>query len=286
MKKDLFGSLMLLITAIVWGFAFVAQSIGGDTVGPFLFNGVRNVLGSVVLIPVILIIKKVKGIDKILTKEAIVGGVCCGLCLFVASSFQQFGILTAPVSDASFITALYVLIVPILGLFVGKKVGWKIWVAVAIALVGLYMLTMSGDMEFSKGDVLLLIGAFLFSIHILVIDYFSPKADGVVISSIQFFTAGVCAFIAMPFNGEAFDIVKIQSGLPSILYAGILSCGVAYTLQVVFQKDVEPTKASLILCLESVFGAIGGWLILGQTLGVKEIIGCALMFIAIIIAQL
>ncbi len=274
---------MLLITAIIWGFAFVAQSVGIDQVGPFAFNGIRNVIGGLVLIPVILIINK-GDIKKVLTKDALIGGLCCGLCLFTASMFQQWGIMESTVGKASFITALYVVIVPVLGIFVEKKANLKVWIGVVLSLMGLYLLCMTDTFTLSRGDIFLLIGAFCFSIHILVIDHFSPMADGVVISCLQFFVAGVLNLIVMAF-AEHPTWEMIYSGRYSILYAGILSCGVAYTLQVVYQKDVEPTAASLILCLESVFGALGGWLLLGQTLSFREILGCIMMFIAIVMAQ-
>ena len=284
MNKNLKGSIMLLITAIIWGFAFVAQSVGIDTVGPFAFNGIRSVIGGLVLIPVILIMNK-GNLKKVITKDALIGGLCCGACLFVASTFQQWGIMGSTVGKASFITALYVVIVPILGLFVGKKISVKIVISVVVSLVGLYLLCMKDSFAMSRGDLLLLACAFFFSIHILVIDHFSPKADGVVISCIQFFVCGILCLIAMAFT-EHPTWEMIYEGRTAILYAGVLSCGVAYTLQVVFQKDVDPSSASLILCLESVFGAIGGWLLLGQTLSQREIIGCLMMFAAIVLAQL
>ena len=276
---------MLLLTAIIWGFAFVAQSVGIDAMGPFFFNGTRNILGSAVLLPVILFFKKTGRLEKAFTKDAVIGGICCGLCLFFASSFQQWGIQMSTVGKASFITALYVVLVPVLGIFIGKKTGWKVWLSVAIATVGLYLLCMTGKPELEIGDIMLLVCAALFAVHILVIDHFSPLANGVVISCIQFFVCGILSFAAMPVFGEAFELSRIVEGGAAILYAGILSSGVAYTLQVVFQKDVEPTAASLILCMESVFGVIGGWLLLGQTLSIKELLGCALMLIAIILAQ-
>jgi len=276
---------MLLLTAIIWGFAFVAQSVGIDAVGPFLFNGTRNILGGLVLLPLIYALKLSGKIDKAFTKDAIIGGICCGLCLFFASSMQQWGIQRSTVGKASFITALYVVFVPILGLFIKKKTNWKVWVSVVIATVGLYLLCMNEEMTLSTGDVYLLICAMLFAVHILVIDHFAPKANGVVISCIQFFTTGVLCMIAMPIFGESFDWSLIVAGSTAILYAGIMSCGVAYTLQVVFQKDVEPTAASLILCLESVFGVVGGWLLLGEAMSLKELLGCGLMLGAIVLAQ-
>ena len=283
MKKNIKGSIMLLLTAIIWGFAFVAQSVGINSTGPFAFNGIRNIIGGLVLIPVILIINK-GHLKQVLTRDAVIGGLCCGACLFVASTFQQWGIALSTVGKASFITALYVVIVPIMGVFIGKKVSIRVWIAVALSLIGLYLLCMTDSFTIGAGDIYLLTCAACFSIHILVIDYFSPRADGVVISCIQFFVTGILSLIVMAFT-ENTTWEMIYAGRYAILYAGVLSCGVAYTLQVVYQKDVEPTAASLILCLESVFGAIGGWLLLGQKLSVREIAGCALMFAAIVLAQ-
>ena len=285
-KNSLLGSLMLLVTAIIWGFAFVAQSVGIDKLGCFSFNGIRSIIGAVVLIPVILVIKKINGGERMFTKEAIIGGICCGVVLFVASSFQQFGIKYSTVGKASFITALYVVIVPLLGLFVKKRPSTKTWVGVGTAVIGLYLLCFKpGSFSIGKGDALLLVCSLLFSIHILVIDYFSPKANGVVISCIQFFVSGIMACVAM-FIFENPQLPDIMECWLPILYAGIGSCGIAYTLQIVFQKGVDPTAASLILCTESLFGAIGGWILLGQTLSIREIGGCSLMLVAIVLAQL
>ena len=289
------NSLLLFLTAFIWGVAFVAQSVGGDAVGCFTFNGVRSLIGALVLLPVISFLDKQKkkelGEEKFLEqkgdkKTLIVGGICCGLMLCIASNFQQFGISFTTVGKAGFITAMYILIVPILGLFMKKKVGMKVWLGVVLATIGLYMLCMTSErFSLSKGDLLVLICAGFFSLHILIIDYFSPKVDGVRLSCIQFFVCGiistVIAFVFENPNGSA-----ILSGWLPILYAGVLSCGVAYTLQIIGQKNMDPTVASLILSLESVFSVLAGWVILKQTLSVRELFGCVLMFLAIILAQL
>ena len=214
------------------------------------------------------------------------GGICCGVMLCIASNFQQFGISFTTVGKAGFITAMYILIVPILGLFMKKKVGIKVWLGVVLATIGLYMLCMTSEsFSLSKGDFLVLICAGFFSLHILIIDYFSPKVDGVRMSCIQFFVCGVISTaIAFIFENPSFS--AILSGWLPILYAGVLSCGVAYTLQIVGQKNMDPTVASLILSLESVFSVLAGWVILHQTLSVRELFGCVLMFLAIILAQL
>ena len=288
-------SCILFLTALIWGVAFVAQSVGGEAVGCFTFNGVRSLIGAAVLIPVIYFLdvqkKKELGEEKFLEqkgdkKTLLLGGICCGVMLCIASNFQQFGISFTTVGKAGFITAMYILIVPILGLFMKKKVGIKVWLGVVLATIGLYMLCMTSEsFSLSKGDFLVLICAGFFSLHILIIDYFSPKVDGVRMSCIQFFVCGVISTaIAFIFENPSFS--SILSGWLPILYAGVLSCGVAYTLQIVGQKNMDPTVASLILSLESVFSVLAGWVILHQTLSVRELFGCVLMFLAIILAQL
>ena len=289
------NSLLLLLTSFIWGVAFVAQSVGGEAVGCFTFNGVRSLIGAFVLIPVIYFLdnqkKKELGEEKFLeqkgdSKMLLLGGVCCGVMLCIASNFQQFGISFTTVGKAGFITAMYILIVPILGLFMKKKVGVKVWLGVVLATIGLYMLCMTSEsFSLSKGDFLVLICAGFFSLHILIIDYFSPKVDGVRMSCIQFFVCGIISVI-IAFIFESPSLSAILSGWLPILYAGVLSCGVAYTLQIVGQKNMDPTVASLILSLESVFSVLAGWLILNQTMTLREFSGCGLMFLAIILAQL
>ena len=297
-KTQMRNSLLLLLTAVIWGVAFVAQSVGMDYVGAFTFNCVRSIIGGLVLIPCIIFLKNLKhkemgGQGKLSVKESLqvtrverVGGICCGGALFAASNFQQFGISYTTVGKAGFITALYVVIVPIMGLFFKKKVSFVIWISVVLSVVGLYLLCMTeNSFSLAFGDLLVLICALLFSVHILVIDYFSPKGDGVIISCIQFFVSGVLSGVMM-FLFETPRAEGILAAWMPILYAGVLSCGVAYTLQIVGQKDMNPTVASLILCLESVVSALAGWLILGQALNAREMAGCFLMFFAIVLAQL
>ena len=289
------NSLLLLLTSFIWGVAFVAQSVGGEAVGCFTFNGVRSLIGAFVLIPVIYFLdnqkKKELGEEKYLeqkgdSKILLLGGVCCGVMLCIASNFQQFGISFTTVGKAGFITAMYILIVPILGLFMKKKMGVKVWLGVVLATIGLYMLCMTSEsFSLSKGDFLVLICAGFFSLHILIIDYFSPKVDGVRMSCIQFFVCGIISVI-IAFIFESPSLSAILSGWLPILYAGVLSCGVAYTLQIVGQKNMDPTVASLILSLESVFSVLAGWMILNQTMTLREFSGCGLMFLAIILAQL
>lgn len=289
------NSLLLFLTAFIWGVAFVAQSVGGDQVGCFTFNGVRSILGAAVLLPVIFFMDKQKkrelGEEAFLaqkgdSKTLMLGGVCCGVMLCIASNFQQYGISFTTVGKAGFITALYIIIVPILGLFMKKRVGVKVWFGVVLSTVGLYLLCMTSEsFSISKGDFLVLICAGFFSLHILIIDYFSPKCDGVRLSCIQFFVCGVISMAAAVLF-ETPNLTAIFAGWLPILYAGVMSCGVAYTLQIIGQKNMDPTVASLILSLESVFSVLAGWVILNQRLSAREIFGCVLMFGAILLAQL
>lgn len=283
-KAQLGNSLLLLLTATIWGSAFVAQSVGMEHVGPFTFTFSRSIIGGVVLLPCILLLGKWK--KGFATKTEWLGGICCGIALCAASNFQQVGIQFTTVGKAGFITALYVVLVPIFGLFLKKHVPILIWGCVGLSVVGLYLLCMpAGAFTLALGDLLVLICAVLFSVHILVIDYFSPKGDGVVISCIQFFTCGILSGIPMLFF-ENPSVGNMMDAKWSILYAGVLSSGVAYTLQVVAQKNVNPTIASLIMCLESVVAVLAGWIVLGQDMSSREILGCVLMFVAIVVAQL
>ncbi len=294
-SEQMKNSLLLLLTAFIWGIAFVAQSVGGDAVGSFTFNGVRSLIGALVLVPVILFLDKQKekelGEEKFLEqkgdkKTLLIGGICCGVMLCIASNFQQFGLSFTSVGKAGFITALYILIVPILGIFMKKKVGIKVWIGVVLAVIGLYLLCMTSErFSLTLGDLLVLICAGFFSIQILLVDYFSPKVDGVRLSCIQIFVCGVISTV-LAFVFETPSLSGLISNYIPLLYAGVLSCGVAYTLQIVGQKNMNPTIASLIMSLEIVFSVLAGWVILKETMSGREILGCVLMFLAIILAQL
>lgn len=290
------NSLLLFLTALIWGVAFVAQSVGMDYVGAFTFSFSRCIIGGVVLIPCIWFLNRrkeeepeKKASEKKDKKEerriCVIGGVCCGIALFFASNLQQFGLKYTTVGKAGFITALYIILVPVLGLFMKKRVQGKVWISVTLAVAGLYLLCITDGFSLGTGDLLVLLCALMFSVHILVIDYFSPKTDGVKMSCIQFFVCGILSGIAMLIFEEPSLGALLQAWMP-ILYAGVLSCGVAYTLQIVGQKDMDPTVASLILSLESVVSVLAGWVLLGQRLSLREISGCVLMFAAIILAQL
>ena len=290
------NTFLLLLTAFIWGVAFVAQSVGMDYVGPLTFNASRFIIGAIFLIPCIAFLDKLKEKENQAAgknipeapqnkKVLITGGICCGIAIAAASTLQQYGIAYTTVGKAGFITALYIVIVPILGIFLKRKPRLIIWFSVLLALVGLYFLCMTDSLSFSKGDTLVLLCAFVFSLHIMIFDHFSPMVDGVRMSCIQFAVAGVlCGIPALIFEHPTFS--SLIAAWAPILYAGILSCGVAYTLQIVAQKNYDPTVASLLLSLESVFSVLAGWVILHQALSPREIFGCVLVFIAIILVQL
>lgn len=299
MKSKMRGEFMLIITALIWGVSFVAQRSGMEYIGPFTFNGIRCFIGALVLLPVIITFahqrkirqSKKTGIRaseierKAEKKNLMIGGLLCGIVFFISSSVQQIGMVYTTAGKAGFITALYIVIVPILGIFLKQKVRPILWFCVVLATAGLYLLCIKEGFSISKGDLLVVLCAFGFSIHILLIDYFSPKTDGVKLSCFQFL---VCGVFSIPFM-FIFETVNwsniINCWLP-ILYAGVMSCGVAYTLQVIAQKYTEPTVTSLILCLESVFAVIAGIIILNEQISTREAFGCIIMFAAILLAQI
>lgn len=297
-------SLLLFLTAVIWGVAFVAQSAGMEYVGPFTYNGTRCILGGLVLVPCIMLLDRMQGVRNMeegkvaenieprsaeesgkKQKKLLAGGLCCGVILFLASNFQQVGIQYTSVGKAGFITAMYILLVPLMGLFIHKKVGIKVWIGVAFAVCGLYLLCMTNGFKLERGDALVLVCAFIFSLHILVIDYFSPQVDGVRMSCIQFWVCGILSLLCSLLFEQP-DWSNIFAAWKPICYGGVMSCGVAYTLQIVGQKGMNPTVASLILSLESVVSVVAGFLILHQTMSYRELSGCCLMVVAIILAQL
>lgn len=293
------NSFLLAFAALLWGIAFVAQSKGGDMVGAFSFNCIRSLIGSLVLLPAMLVLDKLnltkgKPRTKADKKNLTIGGVCCGVILTVATNLQQLGLnLGTPAGKAGFITACYIILVPILSIFLKKRCGWNIWVGVGLTVIGLYLLCMTGSLQFQLSDLLLLLCALVFAMHILVIDHFSPLVDGVRMSCIQFLVCGVLSFFPMlfaelipvGFNAWLVPLSNLDAWTP-ILYAGICSSGIAYTLQIIGQQDVNPTIASLIMSLESVFAVIAGAIILHERLSLKEILGCILIFAAITLAQI
>ena len=291
------GSLLLLLCAAIWGFAFAAQSSAADSVPPFTFNGIRSFMGAFVLLAFLLIKGRIKGEsffpenreDK---KNLIISGIACGIILFIATNLQQYGITVYPAEAsasgrAGFITALYVVLVPIFSIILKKKIHLIVWLAAVIAVIGMYFLCFKKGEGLSGvyfGDLLIILCALCFAGHIVSVDYFVQRAEGIKISCIQFFVSAllssVCALIF-----EKPDFAGISESMIALLYAGVCSTGIAYTLQIVGQETTPPALASIICSFESVFAAIGGWLVLGERLSSRELIGCAIMFAAVIMAQ-
>lgn len=297
MSKKLRGELMLLLTALIWGASFVAQRTGMAYIGPFTFNGIRSYIGALTLLPLIIAMdrreqKTGRNADSDSAqcrwaerRVSLTGGIWCGIILFVASSLQQYGMLYTTAGKAGFITALYIVLVPLLGLFLKRRVRPLVWLCVALATIGLYLLSVEEGLSIGKGDWLVMACAVGFAVHILVIDHFSPHVNGVKLSCLQFF---VCGLLSTPFMlaFETIDWAGIVSSWLPILYAGIMSCGVAYTLQIIAQRDTDPTIASIILSLESVFALLTGIAILSEQVTARQAAGCATMLTATILAQL
>ncbi len=284
-NKGWYGSLLLLIASFLWGSTFVAQSDGADKVGPFTFLCLRSVLGFAVLLPLALVRSGKQSKGERNSCMLLWGGIVCGLVLTVSSLLQQVGIAYTSVGNAGFITAMYILLVPILGLFIGKKMPLHLWGCVGVAVVALYLLTIKDGFTIAFGDLMVLLCAVCFAVHILVIDFVSPKVDGVTLSCIQFLTVALVTVIPMLVIEKPEMQTVLSAWLP-IAYAGVLSSGVAYTLQIVGQKYTRPTVASLVMSLESVFAVLSGMVVLGDVPTLKEGIGCVLMFAAIILSQL
>ena len=289
--KQLRGALLLTLAALIWGTAFVAQSLGMDHVGPFTFNGVRNFIAALALTPVILFLRrrrdpaKAEGAAVNYRKTLWLGGLCCGAALTVASSLQQIGLQFTTVGKAGFLTALYIVIVPLLGLFFKKRIPAAVWAGVVIAAAGTYLLSVTEDFTIGRGDLLVILCAVCFSGHILLVDHFSPKVSGVELSAAQFLVTGILSTVAALF-AETVSLTDILHSAGPILYTALLSSGVAYTLQIVGQKETPPAVASLVMSLESVFAALSGWLFLKQGMQPREFLGCVLVFAAVILAQI
>lgn len=290
MRGKNFGIAMLASASFIWGTSLVAQSLGMNHVGPFTFNAVRFFVGGVSL----LLVMSLSGFMRRKRKGGVftpsplryrrdlllAGGTCCGVVLFFAASLQQVGILYTSVGKAGFITALYILFVPVLGVILGRRPPKRVWGCVGMALTGMYLLCINESLSLNKGDMYILLCAAATAVHIMLIDHFSPLVDGVKLSCVQFF---ICSFfsgvLAVAF--ELPDLAAIFKGWASILYTGVLSCAVAYTFQTLGQKEVAPVLASLILSLEAVFAILAAWAVLGEVLTLREVLGCVLVFTAI-----
>ncbi len=286
---------MLVLAALIWGVSFVAQSVGMETVEAFTFNSIRMLIGGIVLLPLVIVRlrkqfrapEKTKEIKKKELKDFLKGGLACGVLLCIASNLQQLAFTyDMEVGKVGFITALYMVFVPIFGFFVGRKARVTGWIGVILGTIGLYLLCMTeGFSSVGVGDFLVLGCAVFYALHILVIDRFIERVDDIGLSCAQYLVSGIISAVFM-FAFETPQMSAIIATAPTILYAGIMSCGVAFTFQVVGQKSVEPTVASLLLCLESVFSVLFGWLLLHEVLSTREFIGCAVMFVAVLISQI
>ena len=301
-KEKILANALLLLTAIIWGSAFVAQRVGMDYVGPFAFQAARFTLSCLALIPVIFFMErsrkkqagseengnKAKSAEAIRQERKVLlkVGLLCGMILFCGSTLQQFGLVFTSAGKTGFITALYIVLVPIFGLVLKHKPGLKCWIGVAFGTVGLYFLCITESFTIAPGDLIVLIGAGFWACHLLVIDHYLPQiADPVKLSFLQFAFVMVCSFVCMLiFENVSWDAI-LTAAIP-ILYAGVLSGGVGFTLQIFGQKHTNPTVASLLLSMEAVFAAVFGFLLLNEIMSYREITGCILMFIAIVISQL
>ncbi len=286
MKVKIKSTILLFLTAIIWGFAFVAQRVGAEYVGAFTFNGIRFLLGALSLIPVILIFEREK-IDKTKFLKTLIPGLMAGVILFIASTLQQLGVeWTNSAGKAGFLTGLYIVLVPIIRFFGGKKTSIFTFFGAISALVGLFFLCMTGDeLSVGKGDIVLIIGAFFWAAHILVVDKYVKDISPLKFSMIQFVVCGVLSLIFALFT-ETIEFEAIKSAGIPILYGGLMSVGVAYTCQILGQKDADPTFASIVFSTESVFSAVGGAIILNEIMSGRGYIGCILIFIGIILSQL
>lgn len=279
-KTELTHIGILLITSIIWGMAFVAQSVGSHLVGPFTFMAIRSWLGFFVLAPLLLHTLRKVGINR----DLVIGSICCGIGLFAGSILQQFGIAYTTTAKAGFITALYMIFVPICSWFLHKPIHKQIWISVLMSVLGLYLLCFHGSIAaFNQGDLFMLLAALGFTFQILAVNHFVTKCHPILLSGGQFLFCAIVSTLMM--TTETITLPAFKQALIPMLYTGIFSTGVAYTLQIIGQKGLNPTVSSLVMCLESVFSALGGWLLLGQSLNIQELTGCSLMFLAIVFSQ-
>lgn len=293
------STLLLLLIAMIWGTSFIGQKVGMEDIGPYFFVAFRMLFAGIALIPVYLLSEKSgeKALARAgavrsaaekqqMVRAGIVGGFFCGIVVYCGNTMQQIGLVTTTAGKAAFITALYIILVPILGIFLKHRTGWNVWAGAVLAVIGLYLLCLTkGDFHFAAGDLIILIGAFFWAAHILVMDHFAPRANVALIVCIQSFTASAVGFV-LAFIMEDFAWSDVAGALPSLLYVAIFCSAVAYSVQGIAQRDADPTVASIVMSLESVFAVISGFLLLHETLTGREILGCAIMFAAIILSQL
>lgn len=285
---------MLLIGAAIWGSAFVAQDVAMNYVGPYTFNAMRYFIGALSLVPVIIIsdaIARRRHPDrapaevKKANKTSWLGGIIAGLALIIPTTLQQIGLTETTAGKAGMITGMYIITVPLLGLFLGKRCGLNVWLAVALGVAGMYLLCVTGELTIAKGDILLLISIVFWAVQILAIDHFAPKTDCFRLVCMEFLVCGALSCIPMALTEQLPDKAALMGTLLPVLYVGIFSCGIAYTLQPLGQRDTPPAAASLIMCLESVFAALTGYILLGDGFTARELAGCVLMLSATVLAQ-
>lgn len=285
-KSSLKYSLILFLTAIIWGFAFPFQLQGGNALGAFWFNAIRYAIGALSLVPVVLLFERAHcGAEKL--RRTLGGGAICGVILFAATTLQQFGMqATQSAAKCGFITGLYMIFVPFCGVFMRRRIRPEAWLGAAVALIGLYFVSFQGGAaSFQKGDLITLVGALFWTAHIVAIDKLSPDTDAIKFSMAQFIVCGALCLVSALLLREQVGVELIRAATVPLLYCGVMSSGVAYTCQIIGQRGTEPTHASIILCTESVFSAVGGFVILHENLGARGYIGCALMFAGILLSQ-
>ena len=285
-KEQICGSLQLLAATLIWGCAFVAQSVGMDHVGPMTFQAARSILAVLAMVAVIFVMDRDKTQYIRRWKDASLWktGILCGAALFVAQGLQQMGLVHTEPGKAGFITAMYIVLVPVLGLFLLRKCGWRVWVSVALAVIGLYLLSCVGVASVNIGDVMILISAGAFAVQIVLIDHLAQGMDGLRLNCVQFIVVTVLSAVAA-FMTESPSLPALVDCAVPLLYTGVLSSGAAFSLQILGQQKLPPEPASLIMSLESVFAVLFGWLLLGQTLSMVEGIGCGLVFAGVILCQ-
>lgn len=276
---------LLLLTALIWGTGFVAQRLGLDAVGPMLYNGLRFALGALIILPLALRSDHRSTSQRLSAGSALAGSMLAGIILFTAASLQQFGLLYTSVANAGFITGLYVIIVPLLGLLLGHRSDACAWLGAVLAVAGMYLLSMTGASAIAFGDFLQLAGALFWAVHVLVLDALAPRTHAIRLACLQFLMCSLLCLLAAVLT-EPIAWTAILAAAPAVTYGGVLSVGVAYTLQVVAQKDASAAHAAIIMSLEAVFAALAGWLVLGETLGNRALLGCTLMLAGMLVAQL
>ncbi|MCD6454548.1 MAG: DMT family transporter [Candidatus Aminicenantes bacterium] len=280
--RTLRSDALLLLAAAIWGFAFVAQRAGMWYIGPFTFNGIRFALGAVTLIPFVRIDKNS---CRLYEKRIFSPGILAGLAIFAGVSFQQIGLLYTTAGKAGFITGLYVIIVPIIGIFLGKRTGIGVWLGAILAIIGMYFLSIKSNFTMDRGDFLVFIGAFFWAIHVHLIGHFAPKVSPIKLAFLQFSTVSILSLSVASISEKILLSNIVKAWLP-LIYAGVFSAGIAYTVQVIAQREAHPSHAAIILSLEAVFAVLGGWLILQETLNLKEGLGCVLMLSGMIVSQI